>query len=115
MKTIDPNLGRSLVDPKVKLWTDNKDESGQFIVSYQINYGLDDLVKKLIPQALAQIEKESCIKFVEHSQHRQRDFIEFITGKTCLSHIGRQGGKQPIYLHPSCGQNGVHTITHEVN
>ena len=116
MKTQHPTiLVKSLVDPDVQLWTDNKDRNGQYIVSYQINYGLDDLVKKLIPQALAQIENESCIKFVEHSQHRHKDFIEFIFGYQCASHIGRIGGKQPIYLDPSCGKNGVHTITHEVN
>ena len=115
MKTQHTNLAKSLVDPKVKLWTNNKDGNGQFIISYQINDGLDNSTKNLIPQALAQIENESCIKFVEHSQHRHKDFIEFIFGYQCASHIGRIGGKQPIYLDPSCGKNGVHTITHEVN
>ena len=108
------NLPQSLVDPKVKLWTKNKDSSGQYIVSYKINYGLDDLTKKLIPEALAQIENVGCIKFVEHSQHRHKDFIEFITDGKCASHIGRNGGKQPIYLNKLCAEHGVHVITHEV-
>ena len=118
MKTQHPTiLVKSLVDPDVQLWTDNKDRNGQFIISYKINYGLDDLTKKLIPEALTQIENESCIKFihVEHSKHRHRDFIEFITGDKCASHIGRIRGKQEILLHPTCGKNGVHTITHEVS
>ena len=62
------------------------------------------------------IEDVSCIKFKKRHNTRYPDYIEFKTSLKidCGSSIGRNGGRQELYVNENCSKNGLHTITHEV-
>ncbi|XP_034233727.1 seminal metalloprotease 1-like [Thrips palmi] len=72
----------------------------------------------LINQAIEEFHKRTCISMRE-KQTYELDYV-FITGKGahgCSSHVGRQGGKQPLFLKPNkpgkgCLKKG--TVVHEL-
>ncbi|KAE8747151.1 hypothetical protein FOCC_FOCC006149 [Frankliniella occidentalis] len=79
---------------------------------------LDERQIGMIDRAVAEFHKKTCIRMREKNYH-DKDYV-FITGKGahgCSSHVGRQGGRQPLYLKPNelgkgCFKRG--TIIHEL-
>ncbi|KAK3913390.1 Seminal metalloprotease 1 [Frankliniella fusca] len=79
---------------------------------------LDESQRSTIERAIAEFHKKTCIRMREKNHH-DLDYV-FITGKGahgCSSHVGRQGGKQALFLKPNqpgkgCFKKG--TIIHEL-
>ena len=46
----------------------------------------------IITGAIEEIETETCVKFNPHKN--EKDYIYIQPGKSCYSHVGRQGGRQ---------------------
>lgn len=61
--------------------------------------------------AMSAIEDKAGIKFVQRSG--QADFITFRRSTGCASYVGRQGGRQIIYLADACSRgNTIHELLH---
>jgi hypothetical protein len=83
-------------------------------VAYQIAPGLAR--PERVRDAIAHWEQRTRIRFVERTganatQHK--DYVSFEDLGGCSSHVGRQGGRQPISLSPACSVgNAIHEIGH---
>src|SRR5690606_6412246 len=65
--------------------------------------------KSRILWAMSHIENRAGVDFVR--RRRQRDFITFRRSSGCASYVGRQGGRQIIYLAGGCSRgNTVHEL-----
>jgi hypothetical protein len=85
-------------------------------VPYQINSQLSQ--QERVTGAIAHWEERTPIRFVRRNVQNEAahpDWIEFVEGSTCQSHIGRAGGRQEVILGPHCELgNAVHEIGHAV-
>ena len=86
-------------------------KDGNFVkIPYTIS-GLDTQAEKNVKQAFHAFKGQTCIDFVPRKG--QTDYIEFETGDNgCSSSIGRQGGRQSVFLDSGC--TSVPTILHEI-
>ncbi|XP_022240922.1 low choriolytic enzyme-like [Limulus polyphemus] len=95
-----------------------KDERSKWsngIVLYTIDSVYDDDEKKVIISALAEIEEQTCIQFVERKDEVAYIFITSKEG--CWSNVGRLGEKQIVSLQrDTCVHKGVvmHEIMHAI-
>ena len=61
--------------------------------------------------AMSHIENRAGVNFVR--RNRQKDFITFRRSTGCASFVGRQGGRQIIYLADACSRGSVvHELLH---
>ncbi|KAL1474692.1 hypothetical protein MTO96_037803 [Rhipicephalus appendiculatus] len=70
--------------------------------------------KRLIREAMEQIEAVSCLRFVNRTT--ERDYVYIDRNDTCGSSVGRKGGRQPLSLGLGCMQIGsvMHELLHVV-
>ncbi|XP_031550609.1 zinc metalloproteinase nas-13-like [Actinia tenebrosa] len=75
-------------------------------------FGLGNNDVKMIKEAMAGIEKHTCLRFVPRES--QKDYVEFYKDQSnaCESSIGRQRGKQTIALGDGCMSPGH--VSHEI-
>ncbi|KAH7944038.1 hypothetical protein HPB52_014775 [Rhipicephalus sanguineus] len=75
---------------------------------------LPDRQKRLIREAMEQIEAVSCLRFVNRTT--ERDYVYIDRNDTCGSYVGRKGGRQPLSLGLGCMQIGsvMHELLHVV-
>ena len=93
----------SAVSSKEKLWPGG-------IVPYFID---PDLEYPHVPDAIRHWEQNTHIRLVERTD--QPNWVRFVPGRGCLSHVGMIGGEQRIVLSENCGPGGgVHEIGHAV-
>ena len=78
-------------------------------VFYIIGTEFDDVETSLVKDAMSEIEKTSCIKFVERRMH---DYVLIRKLYGCHSFLGFQGGEQILSIGESCFSKGV--IIHEL-
>ncbi|CAG7838462.1 unnamed protein product [Allacma fusca] len=58
---------------------------------------------KVIIEAMSEIEIRTCIKLILIHKDMTGDYIHFMKhSKHCFSHVGRQVGRQDIYMAPNC-------------
>ena len=69
-----------------------------------------------VRDAIAHWEQHTNIRFIELPNGNPAghpNFITFVSGGGCLSHVGMQGGEQEIILGPQCTVgNAIHEIGH---
>ncbi|KAK6732516.1 hypothetical protein RB195_016722 [Necator americanus] len=75
------------------------------IVEYFFDSVLEEKTKKGFLKAAAAWEKDTCVKFQETKETTER---------VCESHVGKLGGKQPLFLGEGCESFGhaAHEIGH---
>ena len=92
----------------------HRPEKSKLWPSPQIPYAIaKDLPNpQRVQNAITYFHENTPIRFVPFEG--QKDVIVFVQGKElCLSHLGRVGGQQPIYLSENCGtQEILHEIMH---
>ncbi|KAH6922823.1 hypothetical protein HPB50_019411 [Hyalomma asiaticum] len=93
---------RNAVTEKDELWPGG-------IIPYVIDAKLNRTTKKIL-RAMADIESQSCLRFVVRKRHR--NYLSIMRGDGCTSFIGRQGGVQNVSLGTGCLYHG--TIVHEL-
>ena len=86
------------------LWIDN-------IVPFIISSAFTPTEQQNIGYAMGNWSEVTCIRFVERES--ERDYIYFVQGHECSSHVGRVGGRQYITLDDSCTMSH-HSILHEI-
>ena len=101
--TLDNRNKISAISSKEKLWTGG-------IIPYVIDPDLENLH---VPAAIRHWEQNTPIRFVERTD--QPNWVRFIPGRGCLSHVGMVGGEQRVVLSKYCGPGaGVPEIGHAV-
>lgn len=118
VKAVQPNLnlqenkrssGSSSADQQFQyLWNRYTDSKHNYVIPYYIteSFKQNSTQGNILREALQVIQDETCIRFYELNvdQVRQQQYTDFIiflpyaSPYVCLSHIGRIGGKQPIFL-----------------
>ena len=79
------------------------------VVPYVIPRDFPD--KERILWAMSHIENRAGVDFVR--RNRQRSYITFRRSTGCASYVGRQGGRQIIYLADTCSRGSVvHELLH---
>lgn len=75
-------------------------------------------LRSVVLQAIAHWQANTNIRFVERTAAnagQYPNFVSFIAGSGCYSHVGMQGGRQEISLGAGCGfGQAVHEIGHAV-
>lgn len=83
---------------------------------FEIDPGLPD--RQRVTDAIAHWESRTRIRFVERTPANAAqfgDFVRFVPGSGCSSHVGRRGGQQTVTLGPNCSTgNAIHEIGHTV-
>ncbi|TXS52102.1 hypothetical protein EAO75_09200 [Streptomyces sp. uw30] len=74
--------------------------------------------RERVTDAIAHWHSRTRIRFVERTAANAAqfpDFVRFVPGNGCSSHVGRRGGQQSITLGPNCSTgNAIHEIGHTV-
>ncbi|WP_217507231.1 Dot/Icm T4SS effector Zinc-dependent metalloprotease LegP [Streptomyces lunaelactis] len=85
-------------------------------VPFEIDPGLPN--QQRVTDAIAHWQSRTRIRFVERTAANAAqfpDFVRFVPGRGCSSHVGRQGGSQAINLTPRCTTgSAIHEIGHAV-
>jgi hypothetical protein len=83
-------------------------------IPYQINAGLPDQFR--VTDAIAHWEENTDLSFVLRTANNSNqfpDFVEFVSGGSCSSSVGRRGGRQFVTLDDNCTTgNTIHEIGH---
>lgn len=86
------------------------------LVPYELADDLSEDVLRHIHQAIDHWNLASSIRLVERStlgQDQATDYIEFVNGPACASWVGKQGGKQALWVASQCTAGSViHEIGH---
>jgi hypothetical protein len=86
------------------------------IVPYEIDPALPN--QERVTNAMTHWTRNTRIRFVQRTAENQAsfpDFVRFVPGGGCSSHVGRRGGRQDITLAAGCGFGAVvHEIGHAV-
>ncbi|XP_065302567.1 astacin-like metalloprotease toxin 5 [Dermacentor albipictus] len=93
---------RNAVTEKDDLWPGG-------IVPYVIDAKLNRTTKKIL-RAMADIESQSCLRFVARRRHK--NYLYIMRGDGCTSFVGRLGGAQEVSLGTGCLYRA--TIVHEL-
>lgn len=85
-------------------------------VPYEIDPAMPN--QQRVTDAIAHWQARTHIRLVPRTPANAAqfpDFVRFVSGGGCSSHVGRQGGPQAITLGPGCGLgNAIHEIGHAV-
>lgn len=83
------------------------------IVPFEISSGLSATMVARIEQAVAHWNANTIVRL--QARAGEGDYVRFVTGDGCLSHVGKKGGKQEIKLASECSVgNVIHEIGHAV-
>ncbi len=100
---LDSSNKIATVSSKEKLWPGG-------IVPYVID---PDIEHTHVLDAIRHWEQKTHIRLVERTD--QPNWVRFVPGRGCLSHVGMIGGEQRIVLSENCGTGAaVHEIGHAV-
>jgi len=90
-----------------------KNRSGQVVVPFLFDWitNYSTAEKDVIRRGMNDIEKYTCIRFIERSI--ENDFLRIFSDNGCYSALGRRGGMQPISLSKK-GCIYKRTVTHEL-
>lgn len=81
------------------------------VVPYTVHPELTD--PRRLERAMAHWEERTFIRFVPRTD--ERDYVQFVPGPGCGSHVGRVGGRQPLYAGPGCSRGAlIHELGHLV-
>ncbi|XP_069016518.1 zinc metalloproteinase nas-4 [Embiotoca jacksoni] len=79
-----------------------------YVISSSLASRMDDILS-----AMATVSKHTCLSF--HERTSERDYVIFQVSRGCASYVGIIGGKQPMFIGPSCTVgNIIHEILHAV-
>ncbi|KAI1290325.1 Astacin-like metalloprotease toxin 1 [Halotydeus destructor] len=83
------------------------------VIPFRIESKLN-MLKPLIFEAIREIERKTCVRFVKHSN--EKDFLTIQSGQGCSAHVGRLGGEQMMTLGRGCENVGimVHELMHVI-
>ncbi|XP_037270926.2 astacin-like metalloprotease toxin 5 [Rhipicephalus microplus] len=93
---------RNAVTKKDELWPKG-------IIPYVIDAQLNRTTKKIL-KTMADIESETCLRFV--ARRNQKNYVLITRREGCSSFVGRQGGVQEVSLGTHCLYTGL--IAHEL-
>ncbi|MGW3151872.1 Dot/Icm T4SS effector Zinc-dependent metalloprotease LegP [Streptomyces sp. NPDC001177] len=86
------------------------------IVPFEIDTAFPD--PQRVTNAIAHWESHTRMRFVQRTSANETqfpDFVRFVPGDGCSSHVGRSGGLQLVTLGPDCSTgNAIHEIGHTV-
>jgi hypothetical protein len=86
------------------------------VVPYELDPLLAERTKGKIPQAIARWHERTDVRLVERTPrnaHLYPDYVYFTPSTGCASYVGRQGGRQELFLASACSVgNIVHEIAH---
>jgi len=81
------------------------------IIPYAVSYFISDNIKEVIPKAIAEFEKHTCLKFVKRK--KETEYVSFQTSLGCSSPVGKREGRvNTIKLARGCFEIG--TVMHEI-
>lgn len=76
------------------------------IVPYTFGFTAGYKEQQVFKQAIKEIEKVSCVRFVKRTT--ERDYVRIISSREgCFSTIGRDGGQQDLSLGDGCHTKGI--------
>ncbi|XP_065061447.1 zinc metalloproteinase nas-6-like [Rhopilema esculentum] len=87
-------------------------------IPYEIDASIDDKKKKAISEAIAEIEKFTCVRFRMREKKKDDYFLKFFKGNGCWSFIGLRKDKekvgQKVSIGDGCEKKGevIHQIMH---
>ena len=88
----------------------------QGIVPFVIADELDDSLRILVEDAITHWNEKSSISLVPRSSLENSqviDYVEFTAGSGCASWVGKQGGKQAVWVSANCTTGSIiHEIGH---
>ncbi|MBI2520145.1 MAG: M12 family metallopeptidase [Bdellovibrio sp.] len=95
--------GQRISIPRPRLWPGGR-------IPHMIDAGLK--VKAELKAAMDELREKTGIEFV--SAYKQKDFVSFNSHQDqCLSHVGRIGGEQEVWLGPNCKKGEIlHELMH---
>ncbi len=86
------------------------------VVPYQL--ATDLAAPQRVRDAIAHWAEETPLRFVERvskNANAYPDYVSFENGDGCMSYVGRQGGKQEVWLAAACTTgNAIHELGHTV-
>lgn len=87
-------------------------------IPFEIGGGVPNQTQTTITNAIAHWEQNTNIRFVQRTAanaNQLPNFVRFIAGNGCWSHVGMRGGMQEISIGAGCGFGAaVHEIGHAV-
>lgn len=99
-----------------KMWgAVSKRESGFLWDRGRVYYDLDSGFAKRgrILDAMRYIQKQARVSFIPRTS--EKDYIRFIDGEGCSSHVGRKGGVQTLTLGETCSTGStIHELLHSL-
>ncbi|KAL6732636.1 hypothetical protein Aduo_003377 [Ancylostoma duodenale] len=95
------NAGENTINiPRNPLWDTHKDGEGKYVIPYVISgkYGEE---KKVLYKMMADIDKNTCVRFSPRKS--EQDYIEIVKriGEGCSAVVGKPGGKSTVQLESS--------------
>ncbi|XP_023239113.1 meprin A subunit beta-like isoform X1 [Centruroides sculpturatus] len=101
-------INRAAVYDIGKLWPNGT-------IYYKIHDDIKDDIGPLVKNAMTMIENHTCLQFIEWRGQYQ-DYIFIKDDLKCSSKLGRQGGKQNLYLSIFCRTVGqiLHELLHSL-
>jgi len=99
--------GRNAIIDKNKMWQNRK-------IPYLVANHYDQKERDTIAAAINVINKQSCVKLVDHDG--EHDYITIYKGQGCSSFIGSIGGVQTVSIGNGCVTAGIvmHELMHAI-
>ena len=105
-----PELHRMSINAHGRAWPKNR---VPYTVSTELQYGHPDIYKALTIALKAFREQIKSVKWVE--RENEADFVKFVYGDECSSHVGCVGGQQEITLTDwATPGNVLHEMGHAI-
>lgn len=105
-----PELHRMSINARGRAWPKNR---VPYTVSTELQYGHPDIYKALTIALKAFREQIKSVKWVE--RENEADFVKFVYGDECSSHVGCVGGQQEITLTDwATPGNVLHEMGHAI-
>jgi len=83
------------------------------VIPFEVSSALPQATVNRINQAVAHWNGNTIVRL--QARNGEGDYVRFVTGDGCQSHVGKKGGKQEIKLSPDCSVgNAIHEIGHAV-
>ena len=108
-ETAHEKFSAAPADGVINLWEDHT-------IYYSIRPPTSNNKRKEIRRAMDRWERDTCLRFLP-VRSKKDDYIEIVTseGGSCNSQVGRNGGKQFIYLQPHCSYGlTLHELGHVI-
>ena len=80
------------------------------IVPYRISSNFSEKTRTIIHKGIKLWEEKTCLQFVP-AEPKHVNYVKFVQGDSCTSHIGMVGGRQKITISSLCKEGN---IAHEI-